>query len=228
MLSLPLNNLRTVLCIGAHADDIEIGCGGTLLKLLAGQPGMEVHWVVFGASGQRAAEARVSAAAFLHDAGSRHVRIEGFRDSYFPYLGGCVKEAMEKVRDTVSPDMIFTHLHDDAHQDHRLLCELTWCAFRDHLILEYEVPKYDGDLGRPNVYMPLDEATCRRKIDLVMDGFPSQRSKPWFTEDTYWALLRLRGIEAGIGVRFAEAFTARKLIVCSQGGQQWGSATRTP
>lgn len=211
MLALQPENLRTILCIGAHADDIEIGCGGTVLNLLERQPGLAVHWVVFGAVGVRAAEARASADSFLAGAAARHVRIEGFRDSYFPFLGGRVKEAMEDVRNAVSPDVVFTHRRDDAHQDHRLLSELTWCAFRDHLILEYEVPKYDGDLGRPNLYAPLDEATCGRKIDLILQGFPSQREKSWFTADTYWAVLRLRGIEAGGGVRFAEAFTARKL-----------------
>ncbi len=214
MLTVPLNTVQTILCLGAHADDIEIGCGGTVLKMLAERSGLSVHWVVFGAGGQRAVEASASAEAFLQGAGALEVRIEGFRDSYFPYMGAAVKEVMESVRDAVRPDVIFTHRRDDAHQDHRLLNELTWCAFRDHLILEYEIPKYDGDLGQPNVYMPLDEATCRRKIDLLMKGFPSQRCKPWFTDDTYWATLRLRGIEAGGGVQFAEAFAARKLVVC--------------
>lgn len=213
MLGIQLDRLRTVLCLGAHADDIEIGCGGTVLRLLAENEAVRVHWVVLGAEGVREQEARAGAERFLQRAAAKDVTVAGFRDSYFPYLGGQVKEYVEKLRDRVSPDVIFTHYRHDLHQDHRLLSELTWCAFRDHLILEYEVPKYDGDLGRPNFYVPLDEATCREKIAGITAAYASQHAKPWFTDDTFWALLRLRGVECHAPHRFAEAFHARKMAL---------------
>jgi len=213
MLPLPLDNVKSVLCLGAHADDIEIGCGGTVLALLEARPGLEVTWVVFGAKGDRAQEAQRSAERFLGSEAADRITVKGFRDSYFPYLGAELKESVEEVRDACSPDLIFTHHRHDLHQDHRLLAELTWCAFRDHRILEYEIAKYDGDLGRPNCYVPLKEPLCRRKIDLIVEGFPSQHDKRWFTEDTYWALLRLRGVECHSPTRFAEAFHAPKLIL---------------
>ena len=210
MLKLPMDRLKTVLCLGAHADDVEIGCGGTILKLLAEHPSLEVHWVVLSARGRRAEEAAQAARLFLGDVDRHHVVLKDFRDSYFPYVGGEIKECMEEIRGRVSPDLIFTHRRDDLHQDHRLVAELTWCAFRDHLILEYEIPKYDGDLGQPNVYVPLEEETCGRKIEAIRRSFPSQHEKPWFTDDTYWALLRLRGVECRSPSKFAEAFYARK------------------
>jgi LmbE family N-acetylglucosaminyl deacetylase len=212
MLKLVPERLRSILVLGAHADDIEIGCGGTLLRLLAEHRGLQVHWVVLGAAGGRAEEAARSASHFLAGAASQEVVVKGFRDSYFPYIGGEVKEYMESLRSQVGPDLIFTHRRDDLHQDHRLVAELTWCAFRDHLILEYEVPKYDGDMGQPNLYVHLDAAQCRRKIDAIMQSFPTQRSKPWFTEDTFRALLRLRGVECHSPTNFAEAFFARKMV----------------
>jgi LmbE family N-acetylglucosaminyl deacetylase len=213
MLKLAPQNLRSVLALGAHADDIEIGCGGTILKLLAEHPGLHVHWVVLGAAGGRAEEAASSARRFLCGAASQEVVVKGFRDSYFPYLGGEVKEYIESLRNQVSPDVIFTHRRDDLHQDHRVVSELTWNAFRNHLVLEYEIPKYDGDLGQPNLYVPLDEALCRRKIEGIFEGFPTQHSKPWFTEDAFWALLRLRGLECHSPSKYAEAFFARKMVL---------------
>ncbi len=207
------DQLRTILCLGAHSDDIEIGCGGTLLTLLAEYGPLDVYWVVFGAEGERTNEAVRSAELFLQNTKHRTIVIRGFRDSYFPYLGPEVKEFMEHVRDEVSPDLIFTHRRDDLHQDHRLVAELTWCAFRDHRILEYEIPKYDADLGRPNLYVPLAEATCQSKIQSLHEAFATQRGKPWFSDDTYWALLRLRGIECNSPTRFAEAFYAHKLVL---------------
>ncbi len=213
MMPLRFDNLNSVLCLGAHADDIEIGCGGTLLALMEVRPELEITWVVLGAQGTRAEEARKSAERFLGGEAAGRVTVKGFRDSYFPYLGGELKEFVEEVRDTCSPDLIFTHHRHDLHQDHRLLAELTWCAFRDHLILEYEIAKYDGDLGHPNCYVSLTESFCRRKIDLIVEGFPSQHDKRWFTEDTYWALLRLRGVECHSPTRFAEAFHAPKLVL---------------
>ena len=182
---LSFDNVKSVLCLGAHSDDIEIGCGGMLLSLLKVRPELELTWVVFGAQGARADEARRSAERFLRARAADRVIVKGFRDSYFPYLGVEVKEFMEEVRDGCSPDLIFTHHRHDMHQDHRVLAELTWCAFRDHLILEYEIAKYEGDLGRPNCYFPLEESICRRKIDLIVESFPSQHDKRWFTENNY-------------------------------------------
>lgn len=213
MLKLAFENFRTVLCLGAHADDIEIGCGGAMLKLLAENPSLHVHWVVLGAGVQRAQEAIASARRFLRNSGKENVTIKGFRDSYFPYIGAQIKEYFEQLRDRISPDLIFTHRRADLHQDHRLVSELTWCAFRDHLILEYEVPKYDGDMGRPNLYVPLDESTCREKIETIVECFPTQNGKSWFSDDTYWAVLRLRGVECHSPSKLAEGFYAHKMVV---------------
>ena len=203
MLKLAFENLRSVLCLGAHADDIEIGCGGTILKLLAENPSLEVHWVVLGAGGQRSREATASARRFLHNSHAENVIVKGFRDSYFPYIGAEVKEYFEELRGQISPDLIFTHRRADLHQDHRLVSQLTWCAFRDHLILEYEIPKYDGDMGSPNLYVPLDESTCREKIETIVNCFSTQNGKDWFSDDTYRGLLRLRGVECHSPSKFA-------------------------
>ena len=214
MLSLELEGaggpLR-VLAIGSHADDIEIGCGGTLLRLAAGRE-LEVHWVVLSANEERGSEARMSAEAFLAGSARSEVSVEGFRDAFFRY-GGEVKEYFEALKARVSPDVILTHHGSDLHQDHRLVAELTWNTFRDHLILEYEIPKYDGDLGSPNVFVHLDEDTARRKAALLLDWFPSQRSKPWFTEDLFLALMRLRGMESGSPSGYAEGFYGRKVLL---------------
>ena len=213
MIPTAFNNLRTVLCLGAHADDIEIGCGGTLLKLIERHPGLVVHWVVFSASDMRAAEARHSADTFLRDAGESSITIHDFRDSFFPYQAEAIKEAFHALAAKVCPDLIFTHRPDDAHQDHRVLSEMTWCAFRNHAILEYEIPKYEGDLGRPNLLAQLSAEQAYRKVAHLMSAFPSQREKPWYTEDTFRALLRLRGLECHAPDRFAEGFYARKLVL---------------
>jgi len=213
VLPLAFDQIKTVLCLGAHSDDIEIGCGGTILALLAARPTIDVHWVVFGAAGTRSEEAKRSAESFLRGAASHRVLVQGFRDSYFPYIGAPIKEFMESVRDSVSPDLIFTHRREDMHQDHRILAELTGCAFRDHLVLEYEIPKYDGDLGQPNFFVPLDEATCRRKTELLLSAFPTQREKRWFSAETFQATLRLRGIECQSPTGFAEGFHVRKMTL---------------
>ena len=202
----------TVLAIGSHADDIEIGCGGTIISLARGNRDLAVHWVVLSADGQRAEEARTSAAAFLEGAARTEIEVEGFRDAFFPY-GGEVKEFFEDLKGRVAPDLILTHHGSDLHQDHRLVAELTWNTFRDHLILEYEVPKYDGDLGSPPVFAHLDEETCRRKVELLLGSFPSQRGRPWFTEDLFLALLRLRGVESNSPSGLAEAFYGRKVAL---------------
>jgi LmbE family N-acetylglucosaminyl deacetylase len=200
-----------VLCLGAHCDDIEIGCGGTLLHLLGRRPETTVRWVVFSSGGERKKEGLKSAQAFLKDAASSQITINDFRDSYFPYIGAQIKDYFESEIRQCSPDLIFTHTGHDLHQDHRLISELTWNTFRNHMILEYEIPKYDGDLGRPNLFVPLEESICRRKVDTILDCYASQRGRGWFNEGTFMSLLRLRGVEAGVGDGFAEGFVARKL-----------------
>ena len=205
----PLN----VLCLGAHCDDIEIGCGGTLLKLFQGERPVCCSWVTFCSTPPRKKEAEQSAAAFLTNADSHQVMIHSFRDGYLPWQGDKVKDEFEKLKAFEPPDVIFTHWRDDYHQDHRVLSELTLNTFRNHLILEYEIPKYDGDLGRPNVFVPLSETTCRNKVDLLREKFPSQNQKKWFTDDLFLSLLRLRGMECNAQSGYAEAFHGRKLIV---------------
>src|SRR2546428_1007024 len=195
-----------VLCVGAHSDDIEIGCGGTILKLGSAHPQASFHWVVFSADAERESEARRSAGLFLPKTGDQQIVVERFRDGFFPYVGTEIKEYFERLKQQASPDVIFTHYRGDRHQDHRLISELTWNTFRDHLILEYEVPKYDGDLGSPNCYVPLDEALCRRKTEYLFAAFKSQVGKRWFTADTFRGLMRIRGIEAAAPCGYAEAF----------------------
>ncbi|HJN13250.1 MAG TPA: PIG-L deacetylase family protein [Pirellulaceae bacterium] len=213
MINLQIRGLRTILCIGAHADDIEIGCGGALLKLLADHPSAKVVWVVLSADDQREAEARRSAEEFLSDAAESDVVIRHFRDTFFPYDGGEIKEFFRELQGRVSPDVIFTHRREDMHQDHRLVAELTWNTFRNHLILEYEIPKYEGDLGTPNVFYPLDRSVCARKVETIYHEFASQQARSWFTEETFWSLLRIRGIECASPTGYAEALYARKLML---------------
>ena len=200
-----------VLCLGAHSDDIEIGCGGTILRLAQQYPHCVFHWVVFSAIGVRAQEAQRAATLFA-GAALKGPLLKDFRDGFMPFLGGEVKAVFEELKE-ISPDLIFTHNRDDAHQDHRLLAELTWNTFRDHLILEYEIPKYDGDLGRPGVFVPLDSELCERKVQYLMDTFASQRSKRWFQSDTFFSILRLRGIECNAPSGYAEGFYTRKLVL---------------
>lgn len=205
-----------VLAVGCHADDIEIGCGGTLLALTRPRPDLRVTWVVLAARGVREQEARESAAAFLGSVRSIDVQVHGFRDGFLPYVGDEVKEIFESLK-PVDPDLVLTHTRDDRHQDHRLACELTWNTFRDHLILEYEIPKYDGDLGTPNVFVPLAEEVVDEKLALLREHFPSQRGKHWFDDEVFRGLLRLRGVEAASPTRYAEAFTCRKLVLAACG-----------
>jgi LmbE family N-acetylglucosaminyl deacetylase len=207
-----LSSVKSVLCIGAHADDIEIGCGGALLTLLQNNPNVKVKWVVLSADETRAAEARDSAEKFLRDAREKQIVVERFRDSYFPYDGSEIKEYFSSLAREFTPDLIFTHRREDLHQDHRLVADLTWNTFRQHLIFEYEIPKYEGDLGSPNVFVPLTESNCQDKIDYLIQSFSSQHSKQWFSSETFWALLRLRGIESGTAA-FAEGLYCRKLQV---------------
>lgn len=205
-------NLR-VLCLGAHADDIEIGCGGTVLKLLQLYPSAEFDWVVFSSNPERSREAEEGAEAFLREAITRRIEVHAFEDGFLPYRGMLVKREFEALKSRVSPHLILTHWEGDRHQDHRLVSELTWNTFRDHPILEYEIPKYDGDLGRPNVYVPLDRETLNQKIELLVDCYQTQRDKHWFSDETFRSLARLRGMECRTPSGHAEAFYARKLIL---------------
>ena len=201
-----------LLCIGAHSDDIEIGCGGTILRMMAEMPSLEVRWIVLSARGARKQEALASAKRFLRSTRLKRVVVKQFKESFFPYVGDKLKAFFEQLKTEFDPDLILTHYRHDLHQDHRVVSDLTWNTFRDHLIWEYEIPKYDGDMGVPNVFSPLNREVCTEKIRLLMEGFGSQRSRQWFTDDTFWALLRLRGLEAGSSGRFAEAFYARKIV----------------
>lgn len=202
-----------VLFLGAHSDDIEIGCGGTILELIRLYPEAKFTWIVFGADGDRAEEARLSAENILTNASDKEIIVMGFRDGFFPYQGSEIKEFFEALKKNCSPDLIFTHYRLDLHQDHRLINELTWNTYRDHLILEYEIPKYDGDLGKPNLFVPLGKTVCARKISHIFEHFDTQKERHWFTEDTFWALLRLRGVECGSATRYAEAFYSRKAVI---------------
>jgi LmbE family N-acetylglucosaminyl deacetylase len=201
-----------VLCLGAHSDDIEIGCGGTILRLLEEHPAAEVCWVVLGATGPRKKEAIESANRFLAAAQNKEVITREFRDGYFPHMWAEIKDFFEELKKKNQPDLILTHYRADLHQDHRLVSELTWNTFRNHLILEYEIVKYDGDLGVPNFFVQLAEPIARKKIETILDCFKSQKDKSWFTEDTFSSILRLRGVESNSPGKYAEAFYGRKMV----------------
>ena len=213
MWQIPSGSIRRILCLGAHADDIEIGAGGTLLKLSEQLPDLEVQWVVFSAPGPRAEEARRSADEFLITLPRKQVIIGSFRESYFPSEWVAIKDWFEEVKAKFAPDLVFTHYRDDRHQDHRVLSDLAWNTFRNHLILEYEILKYDGDLGSPNVFVPLSEQLCLRKTQLLLKYFRTQSAKHWFTSDTFEAMHRIRGIECVSPTGRAEAFYSRKLVL---------------
>ena len=207
-----------ILCLGAHPDDIEIGCGGTILRLAQEYPNSVFHWVVFSAIGVREAEARHAAAKFVPIGRLKGPVLKTFSDAFMPFMGAEVKSVFEELKKTVSPDLVFTHNRKDAHQDHRLLAELTWNTFRDHFILEYEIPKYDGDFGQPSVFVPLDAVTSQRKVQCILETFQSQRHKRWFQSETFFSLMRLRGMECNSPSGFAEAFYCRKLTLGSELG----------
>ena len=217
MLSLPITGLGgdypKVLLLGAHSDDIEIGVGGSLLRWFEEGWRPDITWVVFSANATRKAEAQKSVedlrATFGLD--TLTLNVYDYRESYFPAEFATLKDMFEDLKSTVSPDIVFTHHRDDRHQDHRTICDLTWNTFRDHLILEYEIPKYDGDLGHPNVFVPLTAEQALAKASWVHNAFPSQKPKHWFGEGTFLAMMRLRGVEAA--TEYAEAFYARKLCL---------------
>jgi len=201
---------KRILALGAHSDDIEIGCGGTILRLAAQRKSLDVLWVIFAATAERADEARASAGAFLEGISSTKVIVRDYRDAFLPYSGPAMKDEFESLKRGFSPDLIFTHNRDDRHQDHRFISELTWNTWRDHLILEYEVPKYDGDFGSPNFFAALTRQTLDRKVALLLKHFRSQASRAWFTEDLFRAVARIRGMECNAPEGVAEGFYARK------------------
>jgi LmbE family N-acetylglucosaminyl deacetylase len=202
-----------ILCLGAHSDDIEIGCGGTILRLVQEHPKAEFYWVVFSAKDQRAQEAYKSAESFLGKVTSKSIHVEKFRDSYFPYIGASIKDYFVDLKKEFSPDLILTHYSNDAHQDHQLIAELTWNAFRDNLIMEYEIAKYDADLGVPNFYVHLDESYVKRKTSKILKVFESQIDKQWFGEESFRSIMRIRGLESNSPSKYAEAFYCRKIVV---------------
>jgi LmbE family N-acetylglucosaminyl deacetylase len=204
---------RQILCLGCHSDDIEIGCGGTILRLATEYPDWVFHWVVFSAIGARAVEARESAARFLEPTRLKGPILHTFQDGFMPFAGAEIKAAFETLKKTISPDLIFTHNRNDAHQDHRLIAEMTWNTFRNHFVLEYEIPKYDGDMGQPCVFVPLSADICNKKVELIMDTFQSQHAKRWFQPETFQSLMRLRGMECNAPSGYAEAFYSRKLVI---------------
>jgi LmbE family N-acetylglucosaminyl deacetylase len=203
---------KRILALGAHCDDIEIGCGGTLLRLIAERRDLEITWAVFCSTPEREKEANASAEAFLEGAGKKQVVVKAHRDGFLPYSGAAVKEDFEALKREVSPDLILTHYREDRHQDHRTISDLTWNTWRNHFILEYEIPKYDGDFGSPGFFCPLSEATLERKIQLVLSAFPTQAGKSWFSADLFRAVARIRGMECAAPDRVAEAFYCRKAI----------------
>jgi len=213
VISCNLNRVKRVLCLGAHSDDIEIGCGGTVLQLIEQSKAIEVYWLVLCANPERAIEARRSANGFLMRAHKKTIVVKSFRDGFLPYLGPPVKECFEELKRTFSPDVIFTHCRHDLHQDHRLVCELTWNTFRDHFILEYEIPKYDADLRSPNSFVPLSEIHARKKVKSLVRYFKTQQNKQWFSEELFYGLMRLRAAEAASPTRYAEAFCCRKMLL---------------
>ena len=202
-----------ILCLGAHSDDIEIGCGGTILRLREQFPACELHWIVFSAEGIRQAEAVAASKLFGGDRLAQAPLIKSFPDGFLPFVGAEVKNTFEGLKQIGAPDLVFTHFRNDAHQDHRLLSELTWNTFRDSFILEYEIPKYDGDLGRPNVFIPFSAEIADKKINHLLESFRSQQSKNWFEESTFRSLMRLRGMECNSASGYAEGFYCRKVVL---------------
>jgi LmbE family N-acetylglucosaminyl deacetylase len=202
-----------LLCLGAHCDDIEIGCGATVLRLLAAMPGAEIRWVVFTGSAGRHAEARRAAEMVLDGAGATRIELLSFRESFLPQAWGSVKQEFERIKLEFTPSLVLCHARGDVHQDHRLIAELAWNTFRDNLIWEYEIPKYESDFGHPNLFVPLTRAQAENKVAILMRSFASQRSRAWFDEKTFLGLMRLRGIGCNAPSGFAEAFTVRKMVV---------------
>ncbi len=203
----------TIMAMGAHCDDIEIGCGGTILSIIKDNPLVNITWIVFSSTEKRKAEATIAAKLYCENAATFDLKILDFKDGFFPYHGEDLKNTFESLKGGGDPDLIFTHYRQDLHQDHRLISELTWNTFRNHLILEYEIPKWDGDIGVPNTFVHLDEATGLKKIKYLQQVYNSQRTKAWFTDDLFWSLMRIRGMESNSPSRIAEAFYSRKSVL---------------
>jgi LmbE family N-acetylglucosaminyl deacetylase len=208
-----INRRRVILCLGAHSDDIEIGCGATVLEIAAAQPDTQVVWVVFSGDGVREVEARRSARLFLKSVQHAEVIVRDFRDGFFPAQGAEIKEFFEELKKHVSPDIILTHYRDDRHQDHRVVSDLTWNTWRNHLILEYEIPKYDGDLAQPNAFFPVSAGIARQKAKNLCKVFQTQRNRHWFATEVFLGLMRVRGLECCAPSGYAEAFHARKAVI---------------
>ncbi|HED36465.1 MAG TPA: PIG-L family deacetylase [Gammaproteobacteria bacterium] len=217
MINLQLENTSdeplTILALGAHCDDIEIGCGGTMLSIINSNREVNITWVVFSSNEKRKAEAKAGARLFTRDIKTVDLKVYDFRDGFLPYHGERLKEVFEEIKTEINPDVIFTHYRQDLHQDHRVVSELTWNTFRNHFILEYEIPKWDGDLATPNTYVHLDEATALQKINFLQQAYNSQQTKVWFTDDLFWSIMRIRGMESNSPSRIAEAFYTRKNIL---------------
>ena len=207
------NRSLKVLCLGAHSDDIEIGCGGTILRLVKEAPEAHFYWLVLSGNKDRAQEARESATSFLLPIKKKTVDVQDFRESYFPFIGAEIKDYFEKIKNNFVPDIVFTHSVNDAHQDHQLASKLTWNTFRNHFILEYEIPKYEGDLVTPNLYTHISATDVEKKIDLICNLFKTQKEKTWFSKETFRSIMKIRGIECNSPSGYAEAFHCKKVIV---------------
>jgi LmbE family N-acetylglucosaminyl deacetylase len=210
---LPTDRTPVILCIGAHCDDIEIGCGGSLLTLFNSRKDLQITWAIFSGNKQRKDEARASAESLFADELGVTLSLHDFPDGRLPYVGSTVKDAVEELKANIDPDLIFSHWDGDRHQDHRFLSELTWNTFRDNLILEYEIPKYDGDLGNPNLYISLSQRVAEQKVMHILRSFPSQQDRQWFSQDLFDSILRMRGMECRAESGRAEAFHCRKLVL---------------
>lgn len=207
------NQPLRILALGAHCDDIEIGAGGALLSLIQDHNIESVHWIVFSSNEIRKIEAQQSATNFLSGVKSTYIDIKNFRNGHFPYVGAEIKDYFEEIKKKYEPNLIFTHYRNDRHQDHKTISDLTWNTFRNHMILEYEIPKYDGDIGNPNFFIPVSTEHKNMKVTNLLKYFPSQHDKQWFTKETFVAIMKLRGIESNAQEDYAEAFYARKLVL---------------
>ncbi len=202
-----------ILALGAHCDDIEIGCGGTLLKLIEDYPIAHIKWLVFASNERRKQEAVDAANMFLEDVSDKEIKVFSYRDAFLPHSSLEIKEEFEQIKHQFNPDLIFTHYREDRHQDHRLISDLTWNTWRNHLILEYEIPKYDGDLGHPSLFVHLGKRQVEKKIHILQKCYDSQAKKHWFDEETFKALMRIRGMESANADKYSEAFHVRKIIL---------------
>ena len=205
-------NKPKILCLGAHSDDIEIGCGGTILRFIEEVPKAQFRWIVFSGNKIRNKEALHSASIFLNKIQTKQIVVHNFRESYFPFIGDKIKDCFEEIKKDFSPDIILTHYLRDAHQDHELISKLTWNTFRNHFIMEYEIPKYEGDLCTPNFFVHLDKSFVQRKIDYLYEAFQTQKKKMWFSEESFRSLMRLRGLESNSLTTYSEAFYCRKMV----------------